>query len=457
MNHIERIIQFIRQDLWTVEVHSLPFLQRSVVQTLRLAIAVGLEFRHRLLDARAAGLVYTTLLSLVPFLAVMFSVLKAFGVHHQAEPVLAQALEPLGPKGEEVTATIIGFVDNLKIGVLGAVGVAGLFYTTYSLIDKIEQALNAIWLVQEGRSWSRKFADYLSAVLVGPVLVVTAFGLLASVQSNTLVQHVLEIEPLGYLVVWAAKLMPFLMLCAVFTFLYKFIPHTQVRITSALVGGIAAAVLWGIAGELFAKFVAESAKYSAIYSGFAVLILFLLWLYTGWLIILIGAQFSFFHQHPTAYLSRLLWQQGTYGFRERLALNLLVLLARHHLGGQRPLTPQEMAIELNLPISLVKDEVDQLVEHGLLGLMAKPDGVALIKPPELVSIKEVLDATRDGGTGEIRMTSNTSDPVLDVLRRRDEAVEEALAGQTLRSLVLEARERTMGGSPGGRREAPAHR
>ena len=245
MNRVGQLIQFVKQDLWTIDLASLPFLQRTLVQTIRLAIAVGLEFRHRLLDARAAGLVYTTLLSMVPFLAVMFSVLKAFGVHHQIEPVLSQALEPLGPKGEEVTGTIIGFVDNLKIGVLGAVGVAGLFYTTYSLIDKIEQALNAIWLVRQGRSWSRKFADYLSAVLVGPVLIVTAFGLLASVQSNTLVQHVLEIEPLGHLMVWAAKLVPFIMLCGVFTFLYKFIPHTHVRITSALVGGIAAAIFVG--------------------------------------------------------------------------------------------------------------------------------------------------------------------------------------------------------------------
>ena len=396
-----------------------------------------MEFRHRLLDARAAGLVYTTLLSLVPFLAVMFSVLKAFGVHQQIEPVLAQALEPLGPKGQEITATIIGFVDNLKIGVLGVVGVAGLFYTTYSLIDKIEQALNAIWLVRQGRTWGRKFADYLSAVLVGPVLVVTAFGLLASVQSNTLVQRVLEIQPFGFLMLWAAKLVPFVILCALFTFLYKFIPHTHVRFDSALVGGVTAAVLWGIAGEAFAKFVAESANYSAIYSGFAVLILFLLWLYAGWLIVLIGAQFSFFHQHPTAYLSRLLWQQGTHGFRERLALNLLVVLTRRHVNGERPLSPPELAIELNLPVSLVEDQVDHLVEYGLLGLMHKPEGVSLIKAPELISVKEVLDAAREGNPAEAHIPIDTSDPVVAVLRRRDEAVEKALAGHTLRSLVLE--------------------
>ncbi len=447
MNRLARGIQFLKQDLWTTDLATLPLVQRAIVQALRLAIAVGLEFRHRLLDARAAGLVYTTLLSLVPFLAVMFSVLKAFGVHHQIEPVLAQALEPLGPKGLEVTGTIIGFVDNLKIGVLGVVGVAGLFYTTYSLIDKIEQALNAIWMVRQGRSWSRKFADYLSAVLVGPVLIVTAFGLLASVQSHTLVQQVLEFQPLGYLMVWAAKLVPFFMLCGVFTFLYKFIPHTNVQFTSALVGGIAAAILWGVAGEAFAKFVAQSAKYSAIYSSFAVLILFLLWLYAGWLIVLIGAQFSFFHQHPTAYLSRLLWQQGTYGFRERLALNLLVVLTRRHIKGERPLTPPELAIELNLPVSLVEDQVDHLVEYGLLGLMHKPEGVSLIKAPELISVKEVLDAAREGNPAEVHIPIGTSDPVLAVLRRRDEAVEKALAGQTLRSLVLEEGDRPPEHSP----------
>lgn len=437
MSKAAQIKQFVKQDLWTTDLDTVHIVQRVGIQALRLAIAVALEVRHRLLDARAAGLVFTTLLSLVPFLAVMFSVLKAFGVHHQIEPVLAQALNPLGPKGQEITAQVIGFVDNLKVGVLGVVGVAGLFYTTYSLINKIEEALNAIWQVRQGRSWGRKFADYLSVVLVGPLLVVTAFGLLASVQSHALVQRVLEIQPFGYLLVWAAKLAPFLLLCGVFTFFYKFIPHTRVQVGSALVGGVSAAILWGIAGEAFAKFVAESAKYSAIYSSFAVLILFLLWLYVGWLIVLIGAQVSFFHQHPTAYLSHLLWQQRTHAFRERLALTVLVALTRRYMKGERPLRPPELAIELNLPGSLVEEQVEQLVAQGLLGRIAEPEGVSLVKPPELISLKDVLDAAREGGPAGVRVPIDSTDPVHDLLRRRDEAVQQALAGLTLRSLALE--------------------
>ncbi|MGH7231474.1 MAG: YhjD/YihY/BrkB family envelope integrity protein [Nitrospiraceae bacterium] len=437
MSRTDRVEQFFRHDLWVTDLSSLTKLQRFGIQALRLAFAVASEFRHRLLDARAAGLVYTTLLSLVPFLAVMFSVLKAFGVHEQIEPVLAQALEPLGPKGQEITAQIIGFVNNMKVGVLGVVGVAGLFYTTYSLIDKIEGSLNAIWRARQGRPLVRKFTDYLSVVLVGPLLVMTAFGLLASVQSHALVQRVMDIQPFGYVVVWAAQFVPFVLLCTVFTFLYKFVPYTYVRLRSALVGGITAAVLWGLAGEAFAAFVAGSAKYSAIYSSFAILILFLLWLYVGWLIILVGAQVSFFHQYPSAYQTHLLWKQGAHAFRERLALILLMHIARRYLKGERPYRVSELASDLNIPLSIVEDQVDELVAAGFLCRIAEPDGIGLVKPPELIPIKEILDTVRDKELAGPSFTTASSDTIDRLLGRRDHAVGLALSGITLRSLAAE--------------------
>ncbi len=430
-----RMSQFSKKELWAKDLSTMSLLQRLGTQMFRLATAVGMEFRHRLLDARAAGLVFTTLLSLVPFLAVMFSVLKAFGVHHVIEPSLAQALEPLGPKGQEITTTIVSFVDNIKIGVLGVVGIAGLFYTTYSLIDKIEQALNAVWQVKQGRTWERKFADYLSAVLVGPVLVVSAFGMVASLQSHTLVQRLVEMEPLGTLVVWGGELVPFLMLCGVFTFFYKMIPNTHVQVRSALVGGVSAALLWIIAEEVFAKFVVTSAKYSAIYSGFAVLILFLLWLYVGWMIVLIGAQFSFFHQYPTAYLSRLLWDQGTFVFREQLALNVLRTLGHHYLKGDRPLRLTQLSSELNIPLSLVEEEVERLIDNGFVGLLQEPEGVSLIKAPNLIFVKEVLDSVRNGTPPWVVPHLDSSDAVSALLRRRDKVVQKELAGETVQSLL----------------------
>lgn len=430
-----RTSSFVKQDLWTKDLASMSWARRLITQVIRLATAVGMEFRHRLLDARAAGLVYTTLLSLVPFLAVTFSVLKAFDVHHVIEPMLAQVLQPVGPKSQEITATIVRFVDNIKISVLGVVGVAGLFYTTYSLIDKIEQALNVIWQVKQGRTWERKFADYLSAVLVGPVLVMSAFGLLASLQSHTLVQYLVQMEPFGTLLVWSGEIIPFVMLCALFTFFYKVIPNTQVQVRSAAVGGVSAAVLWIMAEEIFAKFVAVSTNYSAIYSSFAVLILFLLWLYTGWMIVLIGAQLSFFYQYPTAYLSRLLWDQGTYLFREQLALKVLRVLGHHYLNGDCPLKLPKLSSELNMPLSLVEEEVERLVANGFVGRLQEPEGFSLIKSPDRILVKEVLNSVRNGTPPWILPHLETNDPVSALLRRRDQAVERALAGETIQSLM----------------------
>ncbi|WP_447978591.1 YhjD/YihY/BrkB family envelope integrity protein [Candidatus Nitrospira bockiana] len=436
MGGADRLERFFRHDLWTLDVRALHGPQRLIVQALRLAYAVAIEFRARLLDARAAGLVYTTLLSLVPLLAVMFSVLKAFGVHHQIEPVLAQLLAPLGPKGQEITANIIRFVDNLRVGVLGIVGIAGLFYTTYSLIDKIEGAFNAIWRVRQARSWTRKFTDYLSVVLVGPVLVLTAFGLLASVQSHTLVQRVLDVQPFGYVAVWAAQYLPFAILCGVFTFLYAFMPNTRVRLLSAFVGALVAALLWGAAGEVFAAFVVGSARYSAIYSGFAILILFLLWLYIGWLIILVGAQVSFFHQHPLAYQTHVLWKQGTHAFTERAALTVLLTITRRYLNAEPPYRSRELASDANLPVSVVEEQVDDLVEQGLLGRLAEPDGIGLVKPPESILLADVLEGLREKRPTE-RREREPEDPVDRVLRRRDSGAARALGGLTLRAWALE--------------------
>lgn len=432
--NLQRLEQFLSHDLWTLDLTHLPKWQRVGLSALRLISAVAWEFRRRLLDARAAGLVYTTLLSLVPFLAVTVSVLKAFGVHQQVEPLLSQALEPLGSSGREITSRVVGFVNNLKVGVLGIVGVAGLFYTTYSLIDKIEQTFNAIWNVRRGRSWTRKFTDYLSVVLVGPVLIVTAFGLLASIQNHALIQRILDLQPLGFVLVWIAEYLPFLILWGVFTFFYKFIPYADVRTWSACVGGAAASLLWGLAGEGFAAFVAGSSKYSAIYSGFAIMILFLLWLYVGWLIILIGAQVAYFHQHPRAYEAHYLWRQGTHAFRERTTLRLLATMATRAISGVSPATLDELAADAGVPLSIVEDLVEELRSSGLVGRLEDSKALVLMRPPELIGIQTILDILREKSAGLSRV-SHLGDAIDDVIRHRDDAAARALSGLTLYNLA----------------------
>ncbi len=437
MNVLGRVEKFFRRDLWVQDPTTLEGLAAFYIKPLRLVVVAISDFRDGVLSIRATGLVSTTLLSLVPFLAVTFSVLKAFGVHQHLEPLLVQGLEPLGEKGSEIAGHIVEFVNNLKVGALGAVGLAGLFYTTFSLIDKIEEALNHIWRVRDARPLTRKFTDYLSVVLVGPVLVFTAVASIASAQSHWLVQTILKIEPVGIAVLWMTALMPFVLICLGFTFLYKFVPHTQVSFASALVGGVTGGILWKIVGVLFASFVAGATRYSAVYSSFAILILFLIWLYVGWLIVLVGAQVAYYHQHPTAYLTRLRWKQRTAAFQEHLALTMLVHITRQYMAGAPPYQTQQLATKLGVPLSALEALVENFVDHGLIYRTAEPKGMALGRPPEQITVLEVLQLVAHKEFTPTEMVQEGNDLVGALLRQRDQAVREALAGMTLTMLAAE--------------------
>ncbi len=437
MEWLNRIERFFQRDLWMTEPQAWTGLSRYYIPFWRLLVVAGSDFRDRDLSVRATGLVYITLLSLVPFLAVMFSVLKAFGVHQQIEPFLAQGLEPLGPKGAEITSHIIEFVGNLKVGVLGAVGVAGLFYTTFSLIDKIEESLNTIWRVRQSRPLARKFTDYLSVVLVGPVLVFTALAMTASAQSHWLVQRVLQIEPLGAAIVLATKFMPFVFLCLAFTFFFKFVPHTQVNFLSALLGGIFAGLLWQLAGWAFASFVAGATKYGAVYSSFASLIIFLIWLYVGWLIVLIGAQVAYYHQHPAAYLTLVRWKQNTHVFRERLVLSALIEMTRHYFEEKPPYQVSSLAVVLKVPFSALDELIEECISYGIVNRTSKPPGIVLGRPPEQLAVTDILDYVGNKDPRALPSPIQNHDVVSNVLERRDQAIRESLQGVSLKTLAME--------------------
>jgi len=397
----------------------------------RATVIANARYRNDVLNLQAMSLTYSTLLSLVPFLAVMFSVLKAFGVQNVLEPFLAQMLQPLGAEASAVTNKIINFVENIRIGILGAVGLAMLFYTVVTLVAKIEDALNQIWRSPRSRSLGQRTTAYLSVVLVGPVMVFTALGLTASAQSYWLVARLFKIGFVSYVFTLTTSVMPFVLLCATFTFLYKFIPYTKVRLRSALVGGAAAGILWQLVGMGFAAFVANSAQYAAIYSSFAIMIVFLIWLDVGWLIFLVGAEIAYFHQHPHAFIREALHGTGGHRFQEWLALSAMVEITRRHFSDGPPWKPTELAASFG--VSSLENFIDDFVRAGILLRSLDPEGVALARPPENVTVNEVLDIASDSAAHELRNPG----PATDILTRRDRAVHDALEGITLKSLAAD--------------------
>ena len=194
LGYYDQIKSFLENRLWRADIESMALPRRYGYKTVRFLFVLAREFANGQLNLRAMSLVYTTLLSMVPLLAVSFSVLKAFGVHNQIEPLLLNLVQPLGEKGNEIVVNLLGFVENMKVGVLGSVGLALLLYTVVSLIQKVESSFNYVWHAKSTRPFSRRFSDYLSVIMVGPVLMFSAIGMTASLMNSDVVQALVRMK-----------------------------------------------------------------------------------------------------------------------------------------------------------------------------------------------------------------------------------------------------------------------
>lgn len=388
--------------LWRDDLYNLHGVRRLSVIAVRMIVVLLRELINGQLNLRAMSLVYTTLLSVVPLLAVSFSVLKGFGVHNQIEPALMHFLAPLGPKGVELSDRIIGFVENIKVGVLGSLGLVFLLYTVVSLIQKVESSFNFVWQVERLRGLAQRFSSYLSVILIGPVLVFAAMGVTATAMNNSVVQQLLSVEPLGMIVLTLSKLVPYLLVIAAFTFLYMFIPNTRVKAGAAFGGGVFAGVLWQSSGWAFAAFIATSSNYAAIYSGFAIVILLLIWLYVNWLVLLVGAQVSFYIQYPR-YLTRYPVQLHLSNrLRERLALQIMAMVAEQHLQGHRPLTSEALARHLGLPVQPVHRILEMMLDAGFLSETSdEPPGYLPRQDVATITVAELYRVVRSAGENRL--------------------------------------------------------
>ena len=425
--------------VWDDDLRQLSGMRRIAVFMTRVLYVLVKELMGGQLNLRAMSLVYTTLLSIVPLLAVSFSVLKGFGVHNTIEPLLYNLLSPLGPSGVELTEKIIGFVQNVKVGVLGSVGFALLIYTVIALVQKIESAFNYVWRIENLRPMSERFSNYLSVILIGPVLIFSAVGFTATVLNMDLAQRLMTIEPFGILMLLGSKLVPYLLVCLAFTLIYIFISNTKVLFSAALVGGIIAGVMWKVTGWGFAAFIASSSKYAAIYSSFAILILLLIWMYLSWLILLVGSQIAFYVQYPK-YMTRIRVKFVLSNrLREMLALQIMYLVGYNH-SHNRPAWRLEQIVEfLGLPGEPTHKVVKVLVDAGYLTEIIDDDAPFYLPQHaiETIRLTDIISDVRKASESHVLgMYQLISVPAVDVVMDEIDAASKAALGErTVKDLV----------------------
>lgn len=408
------------------------------IQALRIFYGTIRDLSGGLPSLRAMGLVYTTLLSLVPLLAVSFSVLKGFGAHNQLEPALINLLEPLGEKGIQIGQQIISFVDNIKVGVLGSIGLLVLIFTVLSLVKKIESAFNFTWRISSSRGFIQRFSNYLSVILIGPLLLFAAAGIRASFNSSTVVNEFLSIEPFGTALLIVAGALPFILTIISFTLIYILIPNTKVKISSAAYGAVFAALFWKISGTIFAAFIVDSTNYTAIYSGFAILIIFMIWIYINWLIILTGAAIAYYHQHPDRISNQSQIVRLSCRLREKLALTIMQLIANSFHHNETTWTRKKLAKKTNISEAALNLVTSALIKNNLLTTTGEKNQQLIPSQSlENISLDMILNAVRSAEeTAHLHPDDVISNQKVDeALAALNKAISASNSEKSLRDLV----------------------
>jgi membrane protein len=408
----------------------------KLTRILRYPYALMRDISRGDLTLRAMSLVYTTLLSVVPIIALSFSVLKGLGYHRELEPLLYSFLEPIGDRAYELTAQVMSFVDNVRGGVLGSLGLIFLLYTLISTVQKVEESFNFVWRVEQPRSFGRRFSEYLSVMVVGPAVIVAALGLLATLASTRFMQALSDYRPFDSVLLVLSAITPYLLVSGVFTFMYGFVPNTKVRLRAALIGGASAGAAWAFSGMVFTRFVAGSTNTMVIYAGFAIVIVALIWLYVSWLILLLGAQLAFYVQNPQ-YLrpGRGLIHLNS-SLRERVALSIMYLIVCDYRSAQHRWTINGIAEHLGLPGAALGPIMDALERHKLL-LVTEDDTWVPARDPHTIGLSDVLDAVRHDTTGPRLGRLRDIAPAVQAARMAEQALQDSLKGKTVAQLVEE--------------------
>ena len=406
---------------------------------LQIMALVARDLRGGMLGLRTMSLVYTTLLAFIPLLAVSMWVLKSLGVHEQLEPGLASLLAPLGEKSAEFSSRVVGFVENMKIGLLGLIGLSALIYAAITLMRKIESAFNQTWRLKNRRSWVQRVSIYLGLLVIGPALVFSALGITASLANHSLLTAISDLPLLGSLIQIFGKFLPYMLVTGAFTIIYLTVPDTRVKFGSAFYGGLLAGVVWQSTGIMFAVFAGGSTSYTAIYSGFAIIILLMIWIYMSWLILLIGASIAYYHQHP----ERLMWRKSDdhmgARMREQLALQLMLNIARWpDQQANMRCSIENLARQQQMPVEILRRMLNTLVADDLV--LHSNDDPPHYLPSRSISHIRLIDILSSARGAEGPGPSNNfycDKSVLNLISDIESSYESVLGELTLAELLAQ--------------------
>ncbi|MGP1362766.1 MAG: YihY/virulence factor BrkB family protein [Bacteroides sp.] len=374
--YYQRFLHFIHRDVWIIEeVGEYSTLRKRLLRLLRIILLVTREFTHNSVQLRATALTYYSMMSMVPIVAMGFGIAKGFGLEERLTYIIHEKLDAYPELSDKLVEFSTALLERTGGGLIAGIGVVLLFWTVIKVFNNIEKSFNVIWRISTPRSWFRKFSDYLSMMLLAPLLILAASSVNIFLKSF-LSKAAQDIEVLGLIktyVLILLRISPYILLSLAFTFLYVVMPNTKVKFSAALLAGLVAGIGFAITQWFYLAFQFGVSKFNGIYGSFAALPLFLVWLQLSWLIVLVGAELSYAIQNVQLYEFERNANNLSPKRTKILSMLLLATVVQRFQLGKAPLTSEALGKKHGIPLRLVNQLLQWMVEAELISMVYTED------------------------------------------------------------------------------------
>jgi membrane protein len=436
-----KLIDFFRTGIWRVRAKDLSRTKYFLVKQLRILILTARGFRKDRCNLSASALTFYSVLSIVPVVAMAFGIAKGFGFQKLLEKQLLEKFQGQ----EEVMNRIVSFahtlLENTKGGVIAGIGIIFLLWTVIKVFSQIELSFNDIWEVKTSRTLGRKFSDYLSIMLISPILFIlsSSVTVFITTQITAITQKVALIGMFSSVIFFMLKFIPYGLIWILFIFMYILMPNTKVRFSSGLIAGVIAGTIYQIAQWAYITFQVGVAKYNAIYGSFAALPLFLIWIQLSWLIVLFGAEISFAYQYVDTYEFDPDSRPISPSFKKLLSLQISRLVISRFLKAESPLTANKIAKVLEIPFRLTQQILDELVEASILSHAEAKKNKDVSYQPAIdinsITINSVIGALEQNGVEDIPVARTVElGHLSEALKMLNEEIEKSPANRLLKDI-----------------------
>ena len=412
-----------------------------LIKQLRIFLLATRGFGQDQCPLRASALTFYSILSIVPVVAMAFGIAKGFGFQEMLEN---QLMEKFSGQ-EDVMIRVVDFahslLENTKGGMIVGIGIIVLLWTVIKLLAHIEGSFNDIWEVKKSRSYGRKFSDYLSIMLISPLLIIMSSSATVFITTKIalITEKVALIGMFSPMIFFMLKLIPYFLVWILFIFTYILMPNTKVNFSAGFIGGIIAGTIFQAAQLAYILFQVGVAKYNAIYGSFAALPLFLIWMQLSWLIVLFGAEISFSYQYVDTYEFEPDLRQISPAFKRLLTLQVANRVISTFSKGKMPLTASNLSQALEIPIRLVQQLLDELVESEIFSITEIKGNEILAYQPardiNIITVKSIIEALEQKGVDNIPVAQTPElQSLSEVLSTFSDEIEKSPANLLLKDI-----------------------